>query len=405
MHDRLGNSANRLIVLVLAVWLPIFALLAFERQLELASGLPISWKTANINLLGVSSLLAGILFSRGMVPRRKSHKAVVVWGRSADLALLSILLTGALIGAYLSVGLWRELGIDVLNVSGRTLYEMNVIHAAEDRVITGVAGRLTAISFVGLMYALYLLREGRLTIKVGGAFAVAFLLAMISPRRALLLTSLISLLMMWFLSAPRIRITQILKFSPFIVLILAFFGFTQFLLQKSQTFSITDSLRIVLDYYISSFYVMDALIDTPHFEETYILWSVPERILALLLEYTPNVNLSVPFVYVSGQSNTVPAFYYFFKSSGYLGVFLASFLIGWVFMRLYMAWRSSLSFFHLVAASLFAAGVVLSPRQCLFIEYDFLFFLAISWFVGWLRQGGRKRPNVMRGPLGSVRRA
>lgn len=393
------TGALRLILLVLVVWLPILALLAFEPQIELADGKRISQKTAFINLCGVAFIVLGIFLSRLLLRGRQKSRAPEPWGPRADFIALTILLLVSLLGAFLGVLTWRELGVDPLSIGERTLYEMNVIYAQEERVISGLPGRLITLALIGLLYALYLQREKRIKWPTTLVFGIFFMAAMFSPRRALLLSAMISAVMLWFLSQEKIKPLRAIKMIIPIAVIILSFGFTQYLLHKQEEFSIFGSIRAIVEYYIYSFYVMDGLLETSHFEQTLIILSVPERILSYIFNYSPNVDLSIPFLYVPEPANTVPAFYYFYRSGGFIGVIVSSLVIGWVFMYLYTKMKVEPSLFNFIASSLFATGIVLSPRQCLFIEYDFLFLLAVALVLDWQRKSGRLRRRFRRAPV------
>jgi oligosaccharide repeat unit polymerase len=399
MHIENKKAAFRLTLLVLVVWLPLFALLALEPQLELVNGRLISQKTALINCLGVACILIGIVLRSFLAGDRRISKPFEPWGLRADSIALTILLLLALLGAFLSALAWRELGIDPLSIGERTLYEMNVVYAQEERVISGLPGRLTALALVGLLYALYLQRQKRINSGTGFVFAILFIILMISPRRALLLSSLISSVMLWYLSQDKIKFSHSIRILIPVVAIVLSFGFTQYLLQKTDAFSLFDSIKLIVEYYVYSFYVMDALIDTSHFENTFIILSVPDRILSYIFSYSPNVHLSVPFIYFPKAANTVPAFYYFYKSGGFVCVAAASFVIGWLLTHLFIRMQAVPSLFNVIAASLFATGIVLSPRQCIFIEYDFIFLIFIAFVLDALRKSRWLRGNPHSGPV------
>lgn len=400
IENKIG--ALRPIMLVLAVWIPILILLVLEPKVGIAEGRWISQNTGFINFFGVASIILGIVLSKLLLAGSPIIRISEHWGPRADLVALTTLLLCSLLGAYFGVLAWRDLGVDPLSLGDRTLYEMNVIYAQEERVISGLTGRLITLALIGLLYVLYILREKRISWTTGLIFAFLFTAAMISPRRALLLSAMISAVMLSIMSQDKIRSIQLFKVTFVILTIILLFGFTQYLLQKSDQFSFYESLKSVFAYYITSFYVMDSLIDTNHFNDTFIVLAVPERIFSSILGYSPNVDLSIPFVFVPGPANTVPAFYYFYKSGGLAGVIVFSFLIGWIFLRLYAKMRADYSLFNAIATSLFATGIILTPRQCLFIEYDFIFLIIVTLLLDWLRRARWFRRNSRR--VSAVRR-
>ncbi|WP_211246272.1 hypothetical protein, partial [Cereibacter changlensis] len=83
-------------------------------------------------------------------------------------------------------------------------------------------------------------------------------------------------------------------------------------------------------------------------------------IAARLLGYDAGIDLSIPFVYLPDPSNTVSAFYYFYKSGDFVAVLACSFAVGWVSYSQVLAYLNTRKFFNLLFASLMLVGIFLS---------------------------------------------
>lgn len=360
------------------VWVPAL-LTALWRELGLG-GPPtyLSSQTLAINLAGLFFLVLGAC--AGAVPRLKFQPRAIRRFK----VLLPALIALCTLGAVLSYFAWLSLGINPLQFQDDTLYQMNVAYSEAGRVTTGVTGRLQALTSVVLLLVIYLWRAKRLTTLTTTLTAIGLVVLLISPRRSLIIQSLIFVTVLWVISSRTSlsRLTAIVASSGLILVTL--FGYTQFVLGKIPEFTISGVADSVLHYYISSLYVMDQLLNTGHFEKTWIVLSTPIRAFAGIMGEAPDVDLSIPFVFLPEPSNTVPAFYYFYKSGGWIAVFAWSAMVGLATTLSLRAYQQSRSFFSAVAATLLLTGILLSIRECLFITYDFAFWLVAAYVVSHL---------------------
>lgn len=335
----------------------------------------LSFLTVAVCCVGVFSVLAGCVLGRatklplGKVrdPRPQGIKAVI-W---------VLFLFGA-IGAVLTARQWMSLGVNPFG--GASLYEMNLIYSAENEAFGGLSGRLYAVLPVLLLVVVYSMQKKLISRRVGIVACVVVVALMISPRRSALITSLLAAAFLLSLGKLLPLRSMLAKVVPVVLLIFLFFSYTQYKLQKIEDFSFSSALDVVTFYVGSSVYVMDGLIETPHFDNTYIILNLPARAVNAVFDQDLDVDLSVPFVSDPVVSNTVPIFYYFYKSSGFIGVILLSAAIGWFSAVSYRYAESTGSLAASIVASLAMAALALSIRENVFFSYDFIW----RCFVGFL---------------------
>lgn len=380
MHK--GSMPSLIATVTLVTWGgPLLAIF-----LVLVSGNTFAYEISNesifINVAGFVSLILGVAFAAGI--RMPSYEKDVV-ERNLDKkerVMLLVIYVLSATGGFLTYLKWKSLGFDPFSFSDNMLGEMNLLYAEEGRITTGMAGRLSSLSFVGVIYSIYLYLNRRLAGASALFFCISFLVFMVSPRRAVLLTSLIAIFMFWLVarrpSLAKLFVIGTVFFCVFIFL----FGYSQYNLGKIDSFSIFDSIGVAFEYIWSSFYVMTSLLKTSHFEDTWIVMSVPARFLGEMFNVDPGVDLSIPFVYVPYPANTLPAFYYFFRSGGYVGVVFFGFLIGYAALLSARTYQLKGSFAAGGVSVMLLCGIVLSLRECLFITYDFVFWLIAVNIVG-----------------------
>lgn len=361
---------------VCVVWLPslLYVIIISTNDYRL------SFNTLAILALGVISMIVGTLLAHFQVSIKKQRVRDVRTRYEYSIIMILILLTA--VGGVGSYYAWKSMGINPITFSSDTLYEMNLAYSLEGRITTGLVGRLGSLSVVAFMLTVYLFLYNKLKRSSAIVFCFLFLMFMISPRRSVLIYTLISSIILWYLvRKPSFKKTVVagsISMSGFILL----FGGTQYALGKIEGFNIALIFDSILKYLYTSFYVMDRLLETSNLENSWIMLAVPMRVVGLLFDFTPNVDLSIPFVYVPEPANTVPMFYYFYKSSGFLGVGIYSSIVGYLALRFVNAFFLKKTFFLGVASSLFIVGILLSVRECLFIRYDFYYWLITAYLIG-----------------------
>lgn len=335
----------------------------------------ISLTAAAICTLALIATLFGCFVGKGVGvgPARDLPDRV----RSHQVALVALLGVGV-IGAILAVRAWYGMGIDVFSGAGDTLYQMNVRYSQEDDFIGGAAGRLYASIPIFLFFCLYCLKRGVLSKRATGLLVMVALVLMISPRRSMIFTSCIAAAFL-HLQGKDIRVGRAIQLLVGVVVVfVAYFGYTQFKLGKISEFSVVAVFEALSYYLNSSVFVMSELLHTAHFEDTWIFLNLPARAINYIFHSNLAVDLSVPFVYVPEPANTVPSYYYFYKSSGYIGVVVVSFLQGFVASYAMRKFAARPTFFWAVVSSMMLTTLVLSVRENVLFSYDFAWWVAIA---------------------------
>lgn len=295
--------------------------------------------------------------------------------KSRALYILYCLIFLCFLGFINSILVWSALGIDLLNFNFGMLYEMNVIYSEEKRVLTGIGGRLYALNYIAILYVCYLLYNKLLSLKYAIFIISLLIVFLISPRRVIILYSIISIIIFSFFLFYKVnKYKFVLTFSCASVTLILLFGFTQFKLGKIQNFDVVSSLQVFFEYAMGSVRVMDALLYTKHFEQTWILFSTPIRFIDSLFDFKPVVDLSIPFVYVPDYNNTLPSPYYLYKSGGMQMVILISTIQGFITNIFFMSFRQNSSFLCFSFTIMLCLNMLLSIRELTFITYDFMFW-------------------------------
>jgi oligosaccharide repeat unit polymerase len=377
-----GGKSFKIILLAISVgWLPVFVSAVIQGYEENNKGIGLQYNTVFINILGVFCIIAGAAVAYFAKTYQKS--AVINTNRNEvkERLILKGLMAMALIGGIFSYYRWKSIGIDPLSFDSDMYYQMNLVYADEGHVITGIWGRLNSMATLGAMFVMYLYYENKIDLKRLLIYCAIFIVILISPRRAAMFTTMLSMLFLFLMRSRVFSIRNVIFAVIFLYAFIMIFGYTQYSLGKMMDFSIWDSVDMAMKYVESSVFVMDKIINTDHFDKTWIMLSVPARIIGELFGIDPGVDLSIPFVYVPEPSNTVPAFYYFFKSGSYFGVIIYSLAVGYfalVFVRQYLIRKT---FHSAVIGSLFLTGILLSVRDCIFITYDFIFWIVTSYLI------------------------
>ncbi len=368
--------------LLLFVWaLPILAML---RDVIFDTGSPyaVSKLTATICFVGIAATIVGSFAAR-MLPLKISRRRKSSPSPRTVIVVVGVVAIVGAAGAVFAVRAWRRLGIDVFSPDSFIFYSMNVLYS-EGGLLSGAEGRAYALLPVLLFLAVYLWRQKLVSRKVAVTLIASALVLMISPRRSTLITSTVASTLIWLQAKQISRTRLVVVGSAAAIAFLLFFGATQSSLGKLETAGVASTLQSVLYYYSSSPIVMDALVRTHHFADTWIIGNAIARMSNALFDTQYSVDLSVPFVSTPEPANTVPAFYYFYKSGGFAPLIIASFVIGLVStlsLRLYIRRRS---FFFATLSALCMTGMILSIRECLFISYDFLYWLLIAAILSFV---------------------
>ena len=367
--------------LLLFVWaLPGLAMLR-GIFLDPASPYAVSKLTATICFVGIVVTVLGATSAR-MVQLSEPGTRPAPSPRVVRVVVTVVAALGT-IGAFFAIRAWKNLGIDVFSPDSFIFYSMNVLYA-ESGLLSGPEGRVYALLPVLLFLTVYLWRHNLLSRNVAIALTAAAIVLMISPRRSTLITSAIASVIIW-LQGRKISTTRLIVGGCVAaVTFLLFFGLTQSSLGKLETSGLASTLQSVLYYYSSSPIVMDALVRTHHFADTWIIGNSVARMSNALFDTRLAVDLSVPFVSTPEPANTVPAFYYFYKSGGFITLVLASFSAGFLSalsLRLYILRRS---FVFATFSALCMTAMILSIRECVFISYDFLYWVLVVAALSWV---------------------
>jgi oligosaccharide repeat unit polymerase len=376
------NNSNRFFIIIFTIiigWLPIFASLAYEKYWIGNIYNDIHFKTIFVNILGIGCVIIGAFIAKYKIIKKR-NPLIISLNKKYNYILYIVLFLSVAGGIY-SYYLWRSIGINFLSFAQDMLYRMNVVYADEGNVISGFWGRLSSLGTVGLLYIIYLYINNNCSRKKLFLIGLIFLLVIFSPRRAAMFTTLIASMYLYIISKDVNKYNKIIYAFLFCFCFCFIFVYTQYTLGKITEFSISDSIKTTSHYLVSNIYVMDGLINTSHFQNTWIILSVPARVFSGLFGVESNVDLSIPFIYLPEPSNTVPMFYYFFKSSGYYGVLGYSLFVGYITMVSINEYITNNTFFSAVCCSLFLSGILLSVRDCIFITYDFYYWLLVSYLI------------------------
>lgn len=335
--------------------------------------------TVILCFVGVLSVLCGCFFGYGSkIPRVRAWAPIS--GRVKY--IIAVLLMLGFVGAVFAAREWISLGVNPLR--GSSLYDMNVAYSTSRDSFGGVSGRLHALVPVALLYVLFCRRAS--LIEPTHALVLVLILAalLISPRRATIITTALAAVFLWMLGKPLPIRRWLAYFIPAMFAIFAFLGYSQFKLGKAAEYTLASTVDMILTYAGSSVYVMDGLIHTDHLEDTFVLLNLPARAVNAVLGSNLQVDLSVPFVYDPVVSNTVPLFYYLYKSSSWLGLCGVSFLIGWISVISYRIAERTGSFGANLVSALMMCGLVLSIRENFFFSYDFLWWAVVGIVISWV---------------------
>lgn len=371
------------------VFVPVWVILLFSTVLQAGylsnSHLGISASNFLVNVVGLVSLCVGLYI--GALYRINSS-VKLGFNIIPVNTMLYILLAVSIAGASVTWGNWASLGIDILDFSSESFYEMNVIYAGEERISSGLFGRMNAAATLGVLLTVYALSVREISKFRAIILCFIFLVLLISPRRAAFINAaLVGLIFYLLVNADKLKRPTAKSYMIIIFgacLLITLFGYTQSILGKSPEPTIASGISSVLSYIGTNLYVMEELLVTDHFDDTWIVLSTPALFMGQLLDVKPNVDLSIPFVYVPGPSNTVTVFYYFYKSGSWLGVVFFSVLVGFATTLSLNKYLSCRTFFYGSASSILLLSGILSIRECYYITYDFYYFIIMSYVISVL---------------------
>jgi len=341
--------------------------------------------------IGIVSVLAGCLLANNVKIHAKSD--YIAPSRMTIRVILSTVALLATIGGLLSIRAWLNLGVALFSPNIDLFSQMNVIATEEGGgVLSGVAGRFFSLLPVLLVLSLYLCRHGQLKRYDAIVLGTYSLVLMISPRRAMLFWSTIAALVIWFQGKEESWKTLAATAVVTLVLFFSYFGVTQFYLGKIENLDIDHILESALYYYSSNLVVMDGLIGTDHFSSTWVILNSPARVINVIFDASLDVDLSVPFVPTPEPGNTLPAFYYFYKGGGFPGVIVCSLAVGFIATYMYRMYLKTRAFVYASMSAFFMMGLIVSVRECMFITYDFLYWIAVSAVMSfWLSPRARSQ--------------
>ncbi|HIA9024574.1 TPA: O-antigen polymerase [Escherichia coli] len=337
-----------------------------------------------INLVFVVSYYLGVILAFLGKPYNNRLNLNSDFNERKAKCILYFLTVLCLCGFLIGIQKWQAVGISILSFTSDTYYEMNVLHSESDGILSGISGRLYVLSYVLILYTLFLykiniIHKRELTIYI--AMALLFLF---SPRRAIIIYSIISLLV-YLLFFARIKLLK--KIGLLLSVSLSFiilFGFTQYSLGKMDNFEMVNIFESFFHYYYSSIPVMDSLISTNHFVDEYILLSTPLRFISALIQVPINIDLSIPFVNIPEPSNTLPITYYLYRSSGFVAIITFSIIFGFMSVRMERGMDFNCSFQVFAFNMLLSVGTLMSVREMFFITYDFFFWCIVIFIISYI---------------------
>lgn len=292
-----------------------------------------------------------------------------------------LILSLGFIGGILVVYNWSSRGLGLLSGGEKILYKMNVAYSEDKSILGGLSGKLFAMLPVALMLTVYLRRFKVITWNRFCVLASIAVILMVSPRRSMLITACLTGVLMMFqerrLSVLRLLIVGAITF----IIVFSFFGVTQFYLGKINSLDLNSIGKSFLLYYNSSIYVMSKLLETNHLSDTWIALNLPARAVNNVFDTKLSVDLSVPFVLTPYRSNTLPAFYYFYRSGGFLGVGIWSFFVGFISTMALKKYKATRSFFYAALSAIMMASIILSVRENFFFSFYCIYWIVICYFV------------------------
>jgi hypothetical protein len=209
--------------------------------------------------------------------------------RRRSLIALGAILVCSVLGYGAFIRTW---GVLTLAASAESFNELNVRISAREESFGGFVGRLYVLPLVGLSLTAYLRARGLLSRWLAITLVIAFILMMISPRRALLIQGVLLAVLVGQTAAGQ-RSYRMLGFA--VVGAMVVFGVTQALLLKTQP-TLLGAISPMATYVAANIPTMDALLHTPHFEDTHVVMNVPLRVLNALLLTDYPTDLAVPFI-------------------------------------------------------------------------------------------------------------
>lgn len=343
-------------------------------------------------LLGVGATAAGVRLAAMAFDdyRQRPRPEHINWMSRAGRRVLFCLIALSFTGAVVSYMRWQSLGINPFGFQAETLYAMNVVYAQEGRVLSGLGGRLYSLGGVGALFVTYLYFRGALTRLQAVLLGCMFCLFLFSPRRAILFMAVLGVMFTVLAERGRLRVREMGYGMGVAMALAVLFVLTQFALGKIVDLSPRQAIAALSGYLDANLYVMDQLIRTSHFDDTWIMLSIPARVVGALFGGSPIVDLSIPFVRIPELANTVPAFYYFYKSAGLVGVVIWSLGMGFCAYYSVRMMKDRGGFGWTAAASLSLVGLLLSVRECLLLSYEFYYWILVAFCMDWMMRRSRR---------------
>ena len=339
---------------------------------------------------GLGEAAARLMFcslsSRGNATNQSSCATTTPINGRRGLVLLFLLAILSGTGYIVFLRTWGVIGILQSYSPVGTFSELNVEIAERTATFGGFVGRLYILSGLGLALTSYLLARGELSKRTAMFFGTAFLVMLVSPRRALLLQGGLLAVMVYAQSNRDKQQFRLIGLATAVVLA-AFVG-TQTLLGKTEA-NFTGIASSIVLYIGANIPTMDQLLHTSHFEQTHVTLNVFFRIINALFGSRYPTALDVPFTDVGVYSNTVPFQYYIYKDGGLLGVAVMSAALGFLahVVNRTAALKNTFGMTWINAA--FFVFIFFSFREFTLITYNWLFLLLIAMLISAFLHSGR----------------
>ncbi|ULO08643.1 oligosaccharide repeat unit polymerase [Paenibacillus sp. 19GGS1-52] len=248
----------------------------------------------------------------------------------------------------------------------------------------GLSGRLYNLPTLAIPYNVFLISifpEQKKRLIIISCIEIFFL---ISPRRAILIQTLMVVLFILLLTRT-IRISIKILVIPIILLIL--FSFSQVVLNKGQGEGIFGGLKVIYLYITGNIPSFDLLMDRNREGMGLMSLSNFYKFLNAIGYRFENVDLSIDFVNIPTPFNTIPYNYYFLMDFGILGssfvIFTGAYGITFLYYRTMTIFKYlKMEYFtYIYIYSYILMGILFSFRENVLISYNALFFILISIMV------------------------
>lgn len=241
----------------------------------------------------------------------------------------------------------------------------------------GILGRLYVLPGIAVPLNIFLYKHSNVNKKLILWITLFEIIFLVSPRRALLIQTLLVSGIVYLLINKVTKI-KIIKSFILILFCLIFFSYTQAMLNKSVDIGLSGSLKTLYIYVAGNIPSFDLQIDYPYDRNGSYTLNVPNRIVHFFGLDDKKPDLSMEFVNTPIPFNTVPYFFYFYKDFGIVLGCLIVWVLSFSFAFFYHR-RHFNNFFSIYLFSFVIISIVLSHRELTLITYDFMFFLIVAY--------------------------